>query len=85
MHPGWTDTPGLEVAMPKFYQRTKSILRDLDQGADTIVWLAATQPAERGFWFDRKIATEYMMPFKKHSQEEEEKLLVNLKLITGTS
>jgi dehydrogenase/reductase SDR family protein 12 len=83
MHPGWTDTPGLEVAMPKFYARTKSILRDNDQGSDTIVWLAATRPAERGFWFDREIVTEYKMPFKKHSAEEEEKLLVTMKLLSA--
>jgi NAD(P)-dependent dehydrogenase (short-subunit alcohol dehydrogenase family) len=30
MHPGWVDTPGLSVAMPKFYERTKTILRTLD-------------------------------------------------------
>ena len=83
MHPGWTDTPGLEVAMPKFYSRTKSILRDLDQGADTIVWLTATQPKEKGFWFDREIVSEYKMPFKQASNEEEEKLLVTMNLITG--
>lgn len=30
MHPGWVDTPGVKVAMPKFYERTHTILRNLD-------------------------------------------------------
>jgi hypothetical protein len=70
------------VAMPKFYDRTKSILRTLDQGADTIIWLAATRPEAKGFWFDRKIVSEYKMPFTECKPEEEEKLLVTMKLIT---
>jgi hypothetical protein len=68
--------------MPKFYERTKSILRDLDQGADTIVWLAAFRPAEKGFWFDRELVTEYKMPFTKHSEEEENLLWLTVQNIT---
>lgn len=40
MHPGWTETPGLLQAMPGFSNNMKSRFRDLQQGADTIVWLA---------------------------------------------
>ena len=78
MHPGWTDTPGVQHAMPKFYDKTKTILRTLDQGADTIVWLAATRPSEKGFWFDREIVSEYKMPFTKHSEAEEDLLWLTM-------
>jgi len=55
MHPGWVDTPGVEKAMPKFYKKTKTVLRTLEEGADTIVFLAVMRPSEKGFWFDREI------------------------------
>lgn len=55
MHPGWADTPGVATSLPVFRAITKPFLRDTEQGADTIVWLAATQPAPLGgsFWHDR--------------------------------
>jgi NAD(P)-dependent dehydrogenase (short-subunit alcohol dehydrogenase family) len=43
MHPGWADTPGLAESLPGFYQLMGPLLRTPAQGADTIVWLAATQ------------------------------------------
>lgn len=45
MHPGWADTPGVETALPAFHKITKRILRTPEQGADTIVWLAAAREA----------------------------------------
>lgn len=56
MHPGWTETEGLKVAMPGFVSAFQRSLRNLAQGADTIVWLllcdaAALQPG--AFYFDR--------------------------------
>jgi NAD(P)-dependent dehydrogenase (short-subunit alcohol dehydrogenase family) len=57
MHPGWADTPGVRNALPGFARWTGPFLRDADQGADTIVWLAATDAsnlgASGGFWSDR--------------------------------
>lgn len=57
MHPGWADTPGVRTALPGFARLTGPFLRDADQGADTIVWLAATDAsnlgASGGFWSDR--------------------------------
>ena len=55
MHPGWADTPGLATSLPLFRKVTGSLLRDARAGADTVVWLAATQPAPPGgrFWHDR--------------------------------
>lgn len=42
MHPGWADTPGLSASLPAFRSLMASILRTPAEGADTIVWLAAT-------------------------------------------
>jgi NAD(P)-dependent dehydrogenase (short-subunit alcohol dehydrogenase family) len=56
MHPGWVDTPGLAAALPVFHRRMAGVLRAPEQGADTIVWLAAAHPAgigATGFWLDR--------------------------------
>ena len=40
MHPGWTDTGGVQRSLPTFHRMTQSFLRTPAQGADTIVWLA---------------------------------------------
>lgn len=55
MHPGWVATPGVAASIPRFERVTRRILRTPEQGADTAVWLAATQPAPHcgGFWQDR--------------------------------
>jgi len=46
MHPGWVDTPGLEESMPRFHRLLRPLLRNVEQGADTITWLSAN-PGER--------------------------------------
>jgi NAD(P)-dependent dehydrogenase (short-subunit alcohol dehydrogenase family) len=55
MHPGWADTPGVVTSLPGFHKVMGPLLRDAATGADTIVWLAATEPAPGGgqFWHDR--------------------------------
>jgi NAD(P)-dependent dehydrogenase (short-subunit alcohol dehydrogenase family) len=57
MHPGWVDTEGVRRWMPVFRKLTRPIIRNPDQGADTIVWLGgAPEPAETTglFWHDRR-------------------------------
>lgn len=56
MHPGWADTPGVADSLPIFRALTRPILRTAEAGADTAVWLAATEPAPPGglFWQDRR-------------------------------
>ncbi len=57
MHPGWVDTAAVGRSMPRFRATLQSVLRQHYQGADTIVWLAATRPAQQAdeaIWFDRK-------------------------------
>ncbi len=54
-HPGWADTPGIVDSMPGFHTLMGPLLRSAEVGADTAVWLAATEPPREGglFWHDR--------------------------------
>ena len=56
MHPGWVDTDGVRTALPGFRRLLRRYLRHPAQGADTVLWLAATRPEphpEGGLWLDR--------------------------------
>ena len=55
-HPGWADTPGVMSSLPTFHRVTGPLLRDAEGGADTTVWLAATEPVPTGgrLWHDRR-------------------------------
>lgn len=60
MHPGWSDTAGVQRSLPRFRRILRPILRDARSGADTAIWLAGTrptQPEEELVWFDRKVRT----------------------------
>ncbi len=57
MHPGWADTPGVADSLPGFYGVMGPLLRTPEQGADTIVWLAAHPEAagySGGLFLDRR-------------------------------
>ena len=57
-HPGWVDTPGVREHLPRFHTVTRLVLRPLDQGADTLVWLAdgPNRIEHTGaFWHDRRV------------------------------
>jgi NAD(P)-dependent dehydrogenase (short-subunit alcohol dehydrogenase family) len=57
MHPGWADTPGVEASLPRFRALLGPLLRSPEEGADTIVWLAAAdEPARTSgrLWLDRR-------------------------------
>ena len=64
MHPGWVDTPGVKESLPRFRAVTRSLLRDAAGGADTSVWLAATEPAPPTglFWHDRRARPVNLVP-----------------------
>ncbi|WP_028643214.1 SDR family NAD(P)-dependent oxidoreductase [Nocardioides sp. URHA0020] len=55
-HPGWADTPGVAESLPTFRKITGPLLRDAAEGADTTVWISATQPPPAGgrLWHDRQ-------------------------------
>ena len=57
MHPGWADTAGVQTSLPRFHKVTESVLRTPAEGADTVIWLAASEAAEGRsgeFFFDRE-------------------------------
>ncbi|MFF0270922.1 SDR family NAD(P)-dependent oxidoreductase [Kribbella sp. NPDC004536] len=67
MHPGWSHTPGLTTSLPTFTRLTGPLLRTPAQGADTTIWLAATDPAPPtgNFWHDRKPRPTHYLPHTK--------------------
>lgn len=74
MHPGWADTPGVEAALPGFRKVMGPLLRDADQGADTMVWLAGDdEPLAHngGFWLDRRVRSIHKLPGTKKSDTPE--------------
>jgi dehydrogenase/reductase SDR family protein 12 len=65
MHPGWADTPSVEKSLPGFHRITRRILRTPAEGADTVLWLAASDRAGRetdGFFFDRERRRTHWLP-----------------------
>lgn len=76
MHPGWADTPGLVNSLPAFRKLTGPLLRTAEQGADTAVWLAATEPTpESGkFWHDRRARPAHYLGLTAESDEDRRRL-----------
>ena len=73
MHPGWADTPGLRSGMPAFRSIMRPLLRGIDQGADTILWLAAADEPGRTtgrFWLDRRARPTHKLPGSATSPQE---------------
>jgi NAD(P)-dependent dehydrogenase (short-subunit alcohol dehydrogenase family) len=84
MHPGWVDTPGLQSALPRFRALWSPLLRTPDEGADTVVWLAAGGPAAEsaalgvpattsGFFHDRRHRSDHRFPLLRptHSGDDD--------------
>jgi NAD(P)-dependent dehydrogenase (short-subunit alcohol dehydrogenase family) len=69
MHPGWADTPGVRTSLPTFRRVTGPILRSPDEGADTLVWLAAAPVPSGRFWLDRRERSVVRMPRTRHTQQ----------------
>ena len=68
MHPGWADTPGIRASLPGFAKAMGPLLRTPEQGADTVVWLAADPAAvdtTGGFWLDRRPRWENKVPWTR--------------------
>ncbi len=65
MHPGWVDTDGVAQALPGFGKVMGPLLRDVEQGADTMIWLAgggADDAPPGGFWLDRRLRSTVYLP-----------------------
>jgi dehydrogenase/reductase SDR family member 12 len=77
MHPGLTATPGVERTFPRYHRWFGSILRDPDQGADTMVWLAVARAVagESGkLWFDRREQAAHAAPWTRCDRAEGQRL-----------
>ncbi|MET9225862.1 SDR family NAD(P)-dependent oxidoreductase [Lentzea sp. NPDC003310] len=70
MHPGWADTPGVAGSLPGFHRLTRAFLRTPEEGADTVVWLAATNPAPGRFWHDRRERPTHVLPTTGEKPED---------------
>lgn len=77
MHPGWADTPGVQDSLPGFHKLTKRVLRSSDEGADTIVWLAAASGPMKtsgGFWHDRRQRPTHYGPWTRESAADRRRI-----------
>ena len=77
MHPGWADTPAVRTSLPRFWNVMRRVLRTPAEGADTVVWLAASAAArgETGrFWFDRRARTTHLLPWTRETNEDRQAL-----------
>ena len=76
MHPGWADTPGVRSSLPVFRRVVGPLLRSADEGADTVVWLAASDEAlttSGGFWCDRAVRPIHRLPTTRRSDTPEQR------------
>jgi NAD(P)-dependent dehydrogenase (short-subunit alcohol dehydrogenase family) len=73
MHPGWAATAGVATSLPRFERLMRPLLRTPAEGADTIVWLAASpEPVGQSgrFFLDRRARTEHVLPWTRETPEE---------------
>lgn len=87
MHPGWSDTPGLAESLPGFRKLTKPFLRSAEEGADTTVWLAATEPRPPTgkFWHDRQVRPTHYFDRTRASDASGEELWAYCRAAAGIS
>jgi dehydrogenase/reductase SDR family protein 12 len=88
MHPGWADTPGVQSSLPVFRKLTRPLLRNADQGADTIVWLAGSaEAADRPglFWHDRRPRPTHRPPWTRESEADRRRLWDECLRLSGWS
>lgn len=86
MHPGWADTPGVKSSLPRFYRVTRPLLRTPEEGADTIVWLGATEePSHRTglFWHDRRPRPTHLLPWTRETEQERRQLWARCVELSG--
>jgi dehydrogenase/reductase SDR family protein 12 len=88
MHPGWADTPGVEGSLPGFYSLMRPLLRSPEQGADTIVWLAAAPAAAETsgrFYLDREPHLTTVLPCTGGTARDRRKLRAELEKYAARS
>jgi NAD(P)-dependent dehydrogenase (short-subunit alcohol dehydrogenase family) len=91
MHPGWAATPGLTESLAGFARVARPLLRTPDEGADTIVWLTAAEPASvtggcsGAFWSDRHPRSTTFLPAAKAAPDERATLWAAVTKAVGTA
>lgn len=86
MHPGWAATPGVATSIPLFEAKFRDILRTPEQGADTIVWLAAADEPARStgqFWLDRRARETHRSDATRETPAERAALVALCRRLTG--
>jgi NAD(P)-dependent dehydrogenase (short-subunit alcohol dehydrogenase family) len=84
MHPGWVDTPGLRTSLPRFRRVVGPLLRTPEQGADTIVWLAAAPSLPTGcFWHDRRRRPVHLVPGTREDPGDRARLWEECETLSG--
>jgi NAD(P)-dependent dehydrogenase (short-subunit alcohol dehydrogenase family) len=77
MHPGWADTPGVERSLPTFRRIVGPLLRTPEEGADTVVWLSASDGrplASTGrLWLDRRPRDPHRLPSTRRADTDAER------------
>ncbi|GAA1953225.1 SDR family NAD(P)-dependent oxidoreductase [Amycolatopsis minnesotensis] len=76
MHPGWASTPGVTDSLPRFAKLMAPLLRSAEQGADTVVWLAAVPGGRAGgrLWHDRAPRPPHYLSSTRESRAQRERL-----------
>jgi dehydrogenase/reductase SDR family protein 12 len=78
MHPGWSDTAGVQTSLPRFRRLLAPVLRTAEQGADTALWLAARRPAQSAaerVWFDRAERPAHVYAHTRSTRHDAEELV----------
>lgn len=86
MHPGWADTGGVASGIPLFHRTLRPVLRTPEQGADTVVWLAASEEAGSStglFWHDRRPRPTHRSKATRESSEDRMRLWSELERLAA--
>jgi dehydrogenase/reductase SDR family protein 12 len=87
VHPGWADTPGLSASLPRFAALARPLLRTPEQGADTIVWLAAAAAPGRctgRLWHDRRVRPSHYVARTRESPADRTALWDAVQRLVGS-
>jgi dehydrogenase/reductase SDR family protein 12 len=77
MHPGWSDTPGVQKSLPLFRRLTRLVLRSHAEGADTVVWMAQSNQAALStgkLFLDREPRSTYLLGNNVESKDDRKAL-----------
>jgi NAD(P)-dependent dehydrogenase (short-subunit alcohol dehydrogenase family) len=84
-HPGWAATGGVSASLPRFAALTRPLLRTADQGADTVIWLAATDcdVGSGRLWQDRAPRPYHYLRRTRDTPDQRERLWRLCQRLTG--